>query len=364
MKNSEHLILFMLGVVTLGITFLLLFALGGMNPAVPPVVEQAQISVQQAAAVPLPQTPAPSSMEALDREVEVTFAKAAAYLGRSTFEEKEHIALLERLEFYRGLSSIRPERKTTAQDLIKDMELLLTLKESVARHVKLSGQINAAVTDAQIHLADGAGNEAAAQKIMNRIKSLYAISGLSEDQNRKLRASLAALKRAYKANAKSTASAPARSAQADIPESLKPYINKSGKAAPTKPVVTKPSAVKSEVKSGASEVTQKVYEPEAAPKARRRYDPGVPFKVTAPVINKEHDPQATKEYNKTMTKVLYYMQLKQYDKPQNDRLLDEMHVLLRSSNSLSEHDRSRLKKTIISMEQIGMARGFKGAWGK
>ncbi len=344
MKNSEHLILFMLGVVTLGITFLLLFALGGMNPAVPPVVEQAQILVQQADAVPLPPTPAPATMEVLDREVAETFRKTAAYLGRSTFEENEHIALLERLEFYRGLSSIKPERKRTAHDLIKDMGLLLTLKESVALHVKLSAQINAAVADAHLHLAGGKRNKAVARKLMERIKSLYAIAGLKEYQNRKLRNALAELRRAYKAADTSTASATASSSHANIPEVLLPYINK-------------------EKKDAATEVTPEASKPEQKPKPEVRPVSSNPVVVTAPERTSQPDPRVTKKYYRIMTMVSYYLQVGEYDTLQHEKITDGLNDLSVYAASLKNQDQERLRQAVVRMEQIGQARGFGGAWG-
>ncbi|MCK4910224.1 MAG: hypothetical protein KAR83_01215 [Thermodesulfovibrionales bacterium] len=366
MNNNEHLALFVLGVGTIGVTFLLLFAFSDRNTGSIPVLDkQIQILAAQAAAVPQPQpqapapAPAPASMDALDREVAETFRKTAAYLGRSTFEEKEHVALLERLEFYSGLSSIKPEHKKTAQDLIKDMTLLLTLKASVARQVKLSGQINAAVTDAQTHLAEGKKNEAVARKIMDRIEGLYVIQGLSADQNRKLQASLSALKRAYKA--------PASSRQADIPKALTPYVNKTKKDAAvikppaTKIVTPKVQVSKVEPKTASKPVPKAPVVTVAPPKAKPV--PKAPVVVTAPEKSKKPDSQITREFHKTMTKVSYYMQVGKYDKPQNDKLLDELHRLLRSSGSLSEHDRGRLKQAIMNMERVNMAKGFRGSWG-
>ncbi|NIR14595.1 MAG: hypothetical protein GWN77_01950, partial [Gammaproteobacteria bacterium] len=197
MKNNEHLALFVLGVATLGITFLLLMALSDKDSVSIPAVDK-QIAVSSAEAAPVPQAqpqvPATqyTSMDVIDRQVADTFAKTVAYLGRGVYEEKEHIALLERLEFYGGMSSIKPEIKKTAQDYIKDMNRLLTLKESVARNVKLAGQITAIETDVQIHIAQGAGNKAEAQKLMERLEHLYSIQGLTEGQNRKLRTSIAA----------------------------------------------------------------------------------------------------------------------------------------------------------------------------
>ncbi len=353
MKNSEHLALFLLGVVTLGITFLLLFALGGMNSStLPEVVRQAQIPAQQAFAVPLPQTLVPASMEALDREVEETFAKTAAYLAHGRFEETEHISLLERLEFYRGLSSIKPELKKTAHALVKDMDLLLTLRESVARQVKLSGQINAAVTDAQIHLAEGKRDKAVAQKIIDRIESLYAVQGLSESQNTKLRTSLAALSKVYKATDRSTARTtkrssartPAPSGQSDIPDTLKPYLNNA-----------KPSATK--------EVTQKVSEPKVEPKPERKPVADVPVVAPAPKINKEPNPRITGKYYKLYSKVSYYIQVGKYDQLQHVKLTEDLNELSDSADSLSELHRMRLRQAVKRMKEIDQAKGFKGAWG-
>ncbi|KKL84829.1 hypothetical protein LCGC14_1960810 [marine sediment metagenome] len=428
MRNSEHLALFVMGVATLGVTFLLLFALDSKNPVrTPKVVEQVQIPVvQQAAAVPQPQpqvqAPEPPSIDVLDREVAETYAKAAAYLARSTFEEKEHIALLERLEFYRGLRSITLERKKTAHDLIKDMNLLLTLKESVARRVKLSGQINAAVTDAYLHLTEGERNEAVARKIMDRINRLYAIHGLSEDQNKKLITSLTGLKNAYKATGTSTASAPAPSRQAKVPKVLKSKapapsrqakvskvqkpkapaptrqskvskVQKPRTPAPTKqakvPEARKPKAPASnrqadipdvlksylnramkdaETKPSATNKTKpQVAAPKVKPKTVPETAPSVRVAASAPVKtkpSKQPAPRINKKYYKIMTEVSQYLILKKYDKPQHAKLTDKLYELSGSAGSLSAPDQERLSQAIENMELFVLSsKGFVGAWG-
>ncbi len=323
MNNNEHLALFVLGVGTLGITFLLLFALSDRNTAGIPVVDkQVQLSAAQASVVPQTQTPESSSMEVLDRQVAETFAKAAAYLGRGTFKETEHIALLERLEFYGGMSSIKPEHKKAAQDLIKDMGRLLTLKESVARQVKLTGQISAVETDVQIHLAKGERNKAVARKLMDRIESLYAIRGLSANQNRQLSTSLAAMRRAYKATDKSSVSAPASSRQADTPEVMKP-------SAPI---------LKSKV------------EPKTEPKPV----PKVPVTATVPKKAKQPDSRIITKYHKVMTYVSRYFVERKYDQQQHDKLTADLHEISRSSGSLEAKDQKRLSETIERMKQIDM----------
>jgi hypothetical protein len=324
MKNNEHLALFVLGLGTLGITFLFLFAFSDRNTASIPVVDkQVQISAAQAAVMPQTQTPESPSMEVLDREVTETFAKTAAYLGGGTFKEKEHIALLERLEFYGGMSSIKPEHKKAAQDLIKDMGRLLTLKESVSRQVKLTGQISAVETDVQIHLAKGVRNMAVARKFMDRIESLYAIRGLSADQNRQLRTSLAALKSAYKATGTSTASAPASSRQAHTPKVMKPFA----------------SILKTKVE----------------PKTKSKPVLKVPVAATVPDKSKQQDSQSIEtKYHRVMTYVSRYMVKKKYDQQQHDKLTADLLEVSRSSASLSNKQQKRLSKTIANMKRIDM----------
>ena len=303
MKNSEDLVLFLLGVVTIGITSLLLFSLGS---GVRPVIEQhAKVPAKQADAVPRPQMPEPPRTEGLDLEVAETFKRAAAYIGRGKFEEKEHIALLERLEFYNGLSSINPEHRKAAQDLTKDMNLLLALKESVERQVKLSGQINAAVTDAQIHLAEGKTDEAAARKIMNRIKSLYAISGLTEDQNRQLRTALSALRNANKTTDRRTVSVPA-----SVPE-VEPRT-----------------------------------EPKPAPKTR--------VVLTLPKNADPSESQIVKqEYYKVYTSFSRYWSKKKNNRQRHDKITAELLEISEKSDFLTEDQQGRLSEAIEDMERIG-----------
>lgn len=343
MKNNEHLALFVLGVGTLGITFLLLFAISDRNTASIPVVDKhIQAPAVQAAVDPKAQLPEPprvqavagpetrasepSGMEVLDRQVAETFARAAAYLGRGTFEEKEHIALLERLEFYGGMSSIKMEHKKAAQDFIKDMGRLLTLKESVARQVKLAGQISAVETDVQIHLASGERNKAAARELMDRIESLYAIRGLSATQNRQLRTSLAALKNAYETTEDTSASsAPASSGQADAPE------------------VPKPSAPAPILKS------------KVEPKTKSSPVPKVPAAATAPQKARQPDPQTVmKKYNTVMTYVARYFVVKKYDQQKHDELTADLHEIAKNSTYLSEEEQKRLRETIEKMKRIDM----------
>jgi hypothetical protein len=353
MKNNEHLALFVLGVGTLGITFLLLFALSDRNTASIPVVDKhIQIPAAQAAVVPQTQTPESPSMEVLDREVSETFAKTAAYLGHSTFKEKEHIALLERLEFYGGMSSIKPAHKKAAQDLIKDMDRLLTLKESVSRQVKLAGQISAAETDVQIHLAKGQRNAAVALKLRNRIESLYAIHGLSESQNRQLRTSLAALKSAYKATYTSTA-APAPSRQASAPKVLKPSAQASTARVPapsrqaSAPKVLKPS-VPVKPKPSAPVLKAKV-----KPKTESKPVPKIPVAATVPKKAKQPDSQSIKrKYQRVMTHVSRYFVVRKYDRQKHDELTADLNEISKSSSYLSNNDQYRLSETIAKMKRI------------
>jgi hypothetical protein len=333
MKNNEHLALFVLGVGTLGITFLLLFALSDRNTASFPAAErQVSVPAAQAAVEPQPQPQTPeynTSIEVLDRQVAETFTKAAEYLGRGTYQEEEHIALLERLEFYGGMSSINPEQKKTAQDYIKDMSRLLTLKESVARQVKLAGQISAVESDVHIHLAKGGRNKAEARKLMDRIESLYAIQGLSEDQNKKLRTSLAALKSSYKKSSgtRTASAAPAPARKAEAPKASKPSA----------PVVKAAVETKTEV----------------TPKTESKPTQKAPVAATAPRKTKQPASSVTTEkYYKVMTRISQYFVEKKYNQNYHDTLTAELLEVSKAQASLSEKQQERLSQTIAKMERL------------
>jgi hypothetical protein len=272
--------------------------------------------------MPRDKTPEPPSMEALHREVADMFEKTAEYLGRGKYNEQEHIALLERLEFYSSISSIHPEQKKAAQDFIKDMNRLLTLKESVARQVKLAEQISEVVTDAQVHLAKGERNEAVARKLMDRIEGLYAISGLSEIQNKQLRTSLGSLRSAYKTINKSTVSAPASSRRADTPRALKPSAPKVTSKVASK---TKPKPV------------QKV--PVAT----------VPKKARQPASQ-----IITIKFQKVMKYVSRYLVVKKYNQRQHDKLTADLLEVEKNSDSLNKIDQKRLSQIIEKMKRIDM----------
>jgi outer membrane biosynthesis protein TonB len=362
MNNNEHLALFVLGVGTIGVTFLLLFALSDRNTGSIPVLEkQVQVSAVQAAVVPQAQTPEAPSTEALDREVAETFAKAAAYLGRGTFNEEEHIALLERLEFYGGLVSIKPEHKKAAQDLVKDMERLLTLKESVARQVKLAGQINAAETDAQMHLARGERSMVKARKIMDRIESLYAISGLSASQNRQLSTALAALKKAYRPVKKSASRAPAPSRKAETRKAAKPSAPAPAPVVKAR-VEPKPApVVKAKVEPKPAPAVKAKVEPKPAPAVKAKVEPKpepkpvpkVPVAATVPKKAKQTDSQIiTTKYNKVMTYVSRYFVVRKYDQQQHDQLTADLLEISKSAASLDPIDQKRLSQTIKKMKKI------------
>ena len=336
MNNNEHLALFILGVATLGITFLLLFALSDKNTtSIPLIDKQTQVQSAQAAVTPQSQIPKPPSMETLHREVAETFARTAEYLGRGTYNEKEHIALLERLKFYSSISSSRPEQIKVAQDLIKDMEQLLTLKDSVALQVKLSEQISTAVTDVQIHLAEGKKNEDVARKLMDRIETLYTIHGLSENQNKQLRTSLSALKRAYKATDKTTASAP----------------SKSFKRADTRKAYTP-----KKVRMQSAPVLKTKVEPKVEPKSVRKVPTPiqkVPVAKAAPIKTSQPDPEViTKKFQSVMKYVARYFVEKKYIKWQHDNLTADLNKISKDSDSLSAIDQKRLNQTIKKMKRI------------
>jgi hypothetical protein len=326
MKINEHLALFVMGIVTLGITLLLLVAFRGVSPT-----GTQQFTPQQASASLQPQLP---SMAALDSEVADTFTKAGVYLAKGTFEEKEHIEILERLEFYRGLSSINLARKKAAHDYIKDMEHLLTLKASVARQVKLSGQINAAVTDAHIHLTEGERNRKVAQRIKDRLESLYAIQGLSSTQNKMLKTSLTEIKRAYKSTPQKAAT------------------------------ITKPSRKTSKPKKvTARKVTPKIVKAKTQPKAAPV--PKAPVAATTPTTVKstQSATQVATKYYRVMTEVSRYFVVGAYDKPRHDKLTDDLYELSGSATLLSAPDQMRLTQSVQKMEQIELSKGFKGIWG-
>jgi hypothetical protein len=329
-------------------------------------------------------------MAALEREVSETFTKTAAYLGRSKFEEKEHIALLERLEFYRGLSSLTLERKKTAHDLIKDMERLLTLKESVALQVKLSGQINAAVTDAHILLTEGKRDKSEAQKIMEHIESLYAIHGLTKDQNKKLRTALSELKRAYRNTKANTAKSTPLFREADIPDVLKSYLDKEMKAARTKSAASREAAKKAATKAAEAKAKPKVVPtapaprpivvapapapkpaivaPAPAPKpAIVATAPAPKPAVVAPAPEKTKvlsPKQITKKYYKIMTEVSQYLVVGKYDQTQHTKLTESLYELSGSASALGGQDQRRLSQAIEKMNVFALAsKGYIGAWG-
>jgi hypothetical protein len=352
MKNYEHLALFVLGVGTLGITFLLLFAFSDRNTdSIPVVDKQVQVPSAQATPVPQPQPQPPedSGMEILERQVAETFEKAAAYLGRGTFEEKEHIALLERLEFYGGMSSIKPEHKKAAQDLIKDMGRLLTLKESVARQVKLTGQISAVESDVQIHLAKGERNEAKARKLMDRIESLYSIRGLSANQNIQLRTSLAALKRAYRPKPPEKRTATEKTTATDT------------SAATDKKTATDTGAASAPASPGHADapppapVAKSKVEPPAEPKpvVKPKPVPEVPVAATVPKKAEKPDPEViTKKYNTVMTLISRYFVARKYDQKKHDKFTADLLEVSKSSDYLSEEHQQRLSQTIAKMKRI------------
>jgi hypothetical protein len=353
MKNNEYLALFVLGIGTLCITFLLLFALNNKDTGTSPVVNN-QLSTSMARADVAPQPQAHQSehmsMEVLDQQVKETFAKAAAYLGRGKYEETEHIALLERLEFYGGMSSINPDDKKTAQDLINDMGRLLTLKESVARQVQLTAQINAVESDVQIHLAKGVKDESAAKKLMGRIETLYAIHGLSEDQNSQLRTSLAALKNAYKDTGTRIASAPATPKKAAAPRTAKPAA----------PVVKAEAAVKAAPKPApkapvAAAAPKKTAPPvqKAAVVPKKTTQPVQKVSYTAPSPKTQLDTQSIKDkYYRVMTLISSYFVRKKYNEEYHSMLTDELLELSKVKNVLSEDQRTRLTETIVKMQRI------------
>jgi hypothetical protein len=336
MNNNEHLALFILGVATLGITFLLLFALSDRNTSSIPLIDkQTQVRDVQAAVTPQSQLSEPPNMDALHREVAETFEKTAEYLGRGKYNENEHIALLERLEFYSGISSIRPEQKKAAQDFINDMNRLLTLKESVARKVRLSEQISTVVTDTQVHLAKGEKNEAEASKLMDRIEGLYAISGLSEIQNNQLRKSLAALKKAYTTTETRITSTPSRSSSRT--DTRKAYTPKK---------ISKKSVP----------VLKTKVEPKVEPKPVRKVPTPtqkVPAAKAAPVKATQTDPEViTKKFQSVMKYVARYFVEKKYIKWQHDNLTADLNEISKDKDSLSAIDQKRLSQTIKKMQRI------------
>jgi hypothetical protein len=349
MNNNENLALFILGVATLGITFLLLYALTDRNTSSIPLIDkQTEVRDVQAALTPQTRIPSLPSMDALHREVAETFEKTAEYLGRGKYNEKEHIELLERLQFYSSLSSIRPEQKKAAQDFIHDMDRLLTLKESVARQVKLAEQINLAVTDTQAHLASGKRDKDEAQILMDRIEGLYAISGLSDDQNKQLRSSLTAIKNAYKKTDRRIAGAPSK-------EPVRAYKP----SPPTKTTVTK------KTEKRPSTVIKTKVEPKVESNPIRKVTTPVqkaPAAAAAPKMTKKPSPQVvTDKFQNVMKYVARYFVVKKYSKWQHDNLAAQLNDVEKNADLLTGIDQKRLRQTIEKMDRIEEMYGEKAS---
>jgi len=362
MRNNEYLALFVLGIGTLGITFLLLFAMNDKSSDVSPSIgKQVSVSVAQADVTPQAPIPAPSqelmSMEVLDRQVSETFAKTASYLGRGVYEEKEHVALLERLELYSGMSSIKPEHKKTAQDFIQDMDRLLTLRESVARQLQLKAQITAVETDVQIHLAKGVRNEAVAKKLMDRIESLYAIRGLSEEQNEQLRTSLAARKSAYKDKPAETstasASAPVRHVEAPkVTKTAAPVEQAKPQPKPEpKPIAKAPVTTPAQKK--VEQPTPKVQVAAAAPKPAPQPVTKAPAAAPAPdKVQQRKDQETRDKYYEVMTHISRYFVVKRYNQEYHEKLTADLLEIQRNKAALSKDQQDRLAQTISKMKYI------------
>lgn len=346
MKNSEHLALFVLGVATLAITFLLLFALGGMDTnqqTAPAPARQAAPPVEQRREA---QPQASAGADALDKEVSETFKGASAYLGRGSYDEKEHQRLLERLEFYSGLSSIDAERRKTAQDLLKDMGLLLSMKESAARQIKLSGQINDVVTEARLHLASGKRDMAEGRKLISRIESLYALSGLSEDQNRELRTTLSSLKSAQRQEERAAATAPSSTYMKSAPVTLTPVqvsptpiqtTPPPPPAVPTRPVTVAP-AVPATPPAAAVEAR-----PEPAPTT---------VAPAAATQSAQPSPQVQNDYFRVMTYYSSYFVKRKYNETYHAQLTSDLKQVLTRADELTEKQKRDLRDAIDNMEEI------------
>lgn len=174
---------------------------------------------------------------------------------------------------------------------------------------------------------------------------LFVISGIISGTDKQVQVPVQQAAAVPQPQAPAPAPAPATVSKEPVAHEVVEVIEK--KVAVAKPPVAK-------------EVKPAVAEPEVEPEVERKIKWNSLVVGARPEEEKVAEPDITDKYNKVMADVSQYMEAKEFDKQQNDKLVDDMHAIIRDAELLSNKDQRRLRQSIIEMEMIGMARKFKG----